>query len=66
MGCGIACFDWRGLKIEVKFVNAVTAGGSVKFFASGVNFSKNNAIYNVYEITKYILPCKKTVDLLLD
>jgi hypothetical protein len=23
----------------VKFFNAVTAGGSVKFFASGVNFS---------------------------
>ena len=29
---------------EVKFVNAVTAGGSVKLFASGVNFSRNNAI----------------------
>ena len=24
---------------ELEFVNAVTAGGSVKFFASGVNFS---------------------------
>ena len=24
---------------EVEFVNAVSAGGSVKFFASGVNFS---------------------------
>ena len=24
---------------EVEFVNAVTAGGSVKFVASGVNFS---------------------------
>ena len=54
MGCGIACFDWRGLKIEVKFVNAVTAGGSVKFFASGVNFSRNNAISNKNESTKYI------------
>ena len=40
---------------EVKFVNAVTAGGSVKFFASGVNFSRNNAIYNINENTKYIL-----------
>ena len=26
---------------EVRFVTAVTAAGSVKFFASGVNFSKN-------------------------
>ena len=43
-------------KTEVKFVNAVTAGGSVKFFASGVNISRNNAIYNINESTKYILP----------
>ena len=40
---------------EVKFVNAVAAGGSVNFFASGVNFSRNNAIYNINESTKYIL-----------
>ena len=40
---------------EVIFVNAVTAGGSVKFFASGVNFSNHNAIYNVNESTKLIL-----------
>ena len=26
---------------EVRFVTAVTAAGSVNFFASGVNFSKN-------------------------
>ena len=29
------------LPTEVRFVTAVTAAGSVKFFASGVNFSKN-------------------------
>ena len=29
---------YRGVA-EVRFVHAVTAGGSVKFFASGVNFS---------------------------
>ena len=40
---------------EVKFVNAVTAGGSVNFVASGVNFSTNNATYNINESTKYIL-----------
>ena len=40
---------------EVRFVHAVTAGGSVKFFASGVNFSRNNAIYNINESTKCIL-----------
>ena len=27
-----------------------------KFFASGVNFSRNNAIYNINESTQYILP----------
>ena len=41
---------------EVKFINAVTAGGTVNFFASGVNFSRNNAIYIINESTKYILP----------
>ena len=41
---------------EVKFVNAVTAGGSVNFVVSGVNFSTNNATYNINESTKYILP----------
>ena len=40
---------------EVIFVNAVTAGGSVNFFASGVNFSRNNAIYKINESTKYTL-----------
>ena len=33
---------------EVRFVNAVTAGGSV-------NFSRNNAIYNINESTTYII-----------
>ena len=27
-----------------------------KIFASGVNFSRNDAIYNINESTKYILP----------
>ena len=40
---------------EMKFVNAVTAGGSVIFFASGVNFSRHSAIYNINDSTKYIL-----------
>ena len=40
---------------EVIFVNAVTAGGSVNCFASGVNFSRNNAICNINESTKYVL-----------
>ena len=40
---------------EMKLVNAVSAGGSVKFFASGVNFSRNNAIYDINDRTKYIL-----------
>ena len=40
---------------EMKFVNAVTAGGSVIFFASVVNFSRHNAIYNINDSTKYIL-----------
>ena len=40
---------------EVEFVNAVAAGGSENFFARGVNFSRNNAIYNRNESTKYIL-----------
>ena len=35
------------LESELIFVNAVTAGG--------VNFSRNNAIYNINESTKYIL-----------
>ena len=39
---------------EVRFVHAVTAGGSVKIFTSGVNFSRNNAIYNINKSTKYI------------
>ena len=34
------------VKSEVKFVNAVTAGG--------VYFSRNNAIYNINESSKYI------------
>ena len=40
---------------EVEFVNAVAAGGSENFFARGVNFSRNKAIYNIDETTKYIL-----------
>ena len=32
---------------EEEFVTPVTHGGSVKFLASGVNFSRNNAIYNI-------------------
>ena len=40
---------------EVEFVTPVTHDGSVKFLASGVNFSRNNAIYNINERTKYIL-----------
>ena len=40
---------------EMRFVNAVTAGGSVNFFTSGVNFSRNNTIYDINESTKYIL-----------
>ena len=40
---------------EVSFVHAVTAGEMDKFFASGVNFSRNNAIYNISESTKYFL-----------
>ena len=44
------CLAWRGAgATEVRFVHAVTAG------VSGVNFSGNNAIYNVNESTKYIL-----------
>ena len=30
---------------KVRFVTAVTAAGSVKFFASGVNFSKNTHFF---------------------
>ena len=38
---------------EVRFVNA---GGSVKFLpGSGVNFSRNNAIYIINESIKYVL-----------
>ena len=40
---------------EVRFANAVTAGGSKKIFASGVNFFRNNAINDVNESTKYVL-----------
>ena len=40
---------------EVRFVHAVTVGGMDKFFASGVDFSRNNAIYNISESTKYFL-----------
>ena len=40
---------------EVKFVNAVTAGGSVNFVASGVYFSRNNAVFNLNESAMYIL-----------
>ena len=40
---------------EVRFVTAVTASGSVIFFASGVNFSRHSAIYNINDSTKYIL-----------
>ena len=45
------------LEAEVKFVDAVTAEcrRKCKIFASGVNFSGNNVIYNINESTKYIL-----------
>ena len=33
------------LPAEVRFVTAVAAAGSVKFFASGVNFSKNTYFF---------------------
>ena len=33
------CLDLFHFQSEVEFVHAVTAGGSVNFFASGVNFS---------------------------
>ena len=46
---------WNDVHAEVKFVNTVTAGGSVKSFESGVNFSTNNTIYNINESTTYIL-----------
>ena len=45
----------RLLFTEVKFVNAVTADGSVNFVASGVNCSRNKATYYINESTKYIL-----------
>ena len=35
---------------EVKFVNAVKC----KIFASGVNFSRNNAVYYINDSTKYV------------
>ena len=41
----------KGYSLEVEFVTPVTHGGSVKFLASGVNFSRNNAIYNINEST---------------
>ena len=50
---------------EVRFVHAVTVGGMDKFFASGVNFSRNNAIYNINESTFYPDFISKTVDLLI-
>ena len=46
----------------MKFVNAVSAGGSVNFFVSGVNFSRNNAIYNVNESAFYPDFISETVD----
>ena len=33
---------------EVRFVTAVTVAGSVKFFASGVNFSNNTHFLGFY------------------
>ena len=51
----LGSFDVLKSSPEVECVNAVTAGGSVKSFACGVNFSRNNAIYNINESTKYIL-----------
>ena len=35
---------------EVRFVTAVTAAGSVKFFASGVNFSKNTHFFVFFSL----------------
>ena len=46
--------DFPYFRPEMKFVIAVTAGVSVKFFARGVNFSGNNKIYNINESKKYI------------
>ena len=40
----------------VRFVLPVTPCRSIDFFASGVNFSRNSAIYNINESTMYILP----------
>ena len=34
-----------GVTAEVRFVTADTAAGSVNFFASGVNFSKNTHFF---------------------
>ena len=39
---------------EVRFVHAVTAGGSVKFFASGVNFSIFTNFLKMAMLTKGI------------
>ena len=53
---------------EVIFVNADTAGGSVKILAIGVNFSRNNTIYNINTIkvqsTFYPYFICKNVDIL--
>ena len=37
---------------EEEFVTPVTHGGSVKFLASGVNFSRNNAVCYTNESKK--------------
>ena len=52
---------------EVKFVSAVSAVGSVNFVASGVNFSRNNATYNLMKVQSTFYPdfISKTVDILL-
>ena len=42
------------LETEVRFVHAVTAGGS-EIFTCSVNFARNNAIYNMNESIKNIL-----------
>ena len=52
-------------KTEVRFVNAVTAAGNVKFFARCVNFSKNNEIYNINESTFHPDFISRILDILL-
>ena len=44
-----------GREPEVEFVTHVTYGGSVKFFASGVNFSRNNSVYYMNKGEDHIL-----------